>query len=386
MLPLLFCTGGCMSEAKSESSSVSMIVATDIHYLSADLYDEGEAFRKLMSTGDGKYTEGGAQIMQELTETVKREKPDAVLLCGDLTFNGELYSLKETAGYLSEMEEAGSRVFVIPGNHDIEYPVAAMFRAGKAIHTDNISPGDFRSIMAPFGYDEAFSEDEASLSYAAELRDDLWLLTLDANTPEVPGALRSETLGWAGSILKEAEEKNITVITMTHQNVLKQNDLMYQGFVINNHEETAELLKKYHVLLNLSGHSHLQHTAVSGGLTDICTESLSVWPLTYGSLQADPEADTFTYENRSLNILQQESRERFDETVCRMIGPVLAGIDLAEEENQEMRQLACEVNAMYFSGQLTEREAYLNSKAWQNWEMKAGDSFWHAYLKHILEE
>ena len=51
-----------------------------------------------------------------------------------------------------------------------------------------------------------------------------------------------------------------------------------------------------------------------------------------------------------------------------------------------MQQLACEVNAMYFSGQLTEREAYLNSKAWQNWEMKAGDSFWHAYLKHILEE
>ena len=63
-----------MSEAKSESSSVSMIVATDIHYLSADLYDEGEAFRKLLSTGDGKYTEGGAQIMQELTETETQRK------------------------------------------------------------------------------------------------------------------------------------------------------------------------------------------------------------------------------------------------------------------------------------------------------------------------
>lgn len=375
-----------MSGTKSEGSAVSIIAATDIHYLSADLYDEGEAFRKLMSTGDGKYTEGSALIMRELTETVKREKPDAVFLCGDLTFNGELYSLQEIAGYLAEMEEAGSRVFVTAGNHDIEYPMAAMFRAGKAIRTDSISPKDFRRIMAPYGFDEAFAEDEASLSYAAEVREDLWLLALDANTPEEPGSLRSETLAFAEGILKEAEEKNIRVITMTHQNVLKQNDLMYQGFVIGNHEATAALLQKYHVLLNLSGHSHLQHTAVSGGLTDICTESLSVWPLTYGSLQADPAAGTFTYENRSLNILDQESRARFDETVLRMIEPVLDGIDLPEEEKEEMRQLACEVNAMYFAGRLQDRDKYLNSKAWQNWQTEAGDSFWHVYLKQILEE
>ncbi len=385
---MILWTGGCMKEVKktAENNEFTVIAATDIHYLSPDLYDEGEAFQKLMASGDGKYTEGGGMILRELTETVKREKPDAVLLSGDLTFNGELYSLQEIAGFLKEMEDAGSRVFVISGNHDIEYSMAAMFRSEKAIHTDNISTADFSRIMGPFGFDEAFARDETSLSYAAELREDLWLLCLDANMPEQRGSLGAETLAWAETVLKEAQAKDIAVITMTHQNVLKQNELMYQGFVINNHEETAALLQKYHVLVNLSGHSHLQHTAVSGGLTDICTESLSVWPLNYGVLKADPSARTFTYENRSLNILQQESRTRFNETVTRMTQPVLDSLDLSAAAKQEMLELACDVNAMYFSGQPAEAKKYLNSEAWRNWEKEAGDSFWYYYLKQILEE
>ena len=132
---------------------------------------------------------------------------------------------------------------------------------------------------------------------------------------------------------------------MSHQNVLKQNEMMYQGFVMNNHEEVEALLKKYHVFLNLSGHCHLQHVSVSGELSDICTESLTIWPISCGYLLVDPARGTFTYESRSLNILQEESRRRFNETMRRMVMPVLTGNGVPEEKQPAMIRFASEVSA-----------------------------------------
>ena len=362
-----------------------IIVASDMHYLSERLYDGGEAFQKMMAEGDGKYTEGCQMIMEAFVQNVCEEKPDAVLICGDLTFNGELLSLQDMAAFCRRLKEACGKVFVICGNHDIAYGMAAAYRQDQISAAANISAAEFMSLMAPYGYDEAFSRDAFSGSYAAVLRDDLWLLVLDANTTEQPGTIRPETLVWAEAVLKQAEKAAVRVISMSHQNVLKQNEMMYQGFVMNNHEEVEALLKKYHVFLNLSGHCHLQHVSVSGELSDICTESLTIWPISCGYLLVDPARGTFTYESRSLNILQEESRRRFDETLRRMVMPVLTGNGVPEEKQPAMIRFASEVSAQYFAGRNMNKEFYRNSPAWQDWHDWCGGSFWYFYLKLILE-
>ena len=93
----------------SMSVPLSLIIFTDVHYLAENLYDEGEAFQKIIDTNVGKYTEGSQVIMREMTEAVIREKPDAVLICGDLTFNGEKESLIEFSGYLKERYTQSAR-------------------------------------------------------------------------------------------------------------------------------------------------------------------------------------------------------------------------------------------------------------------------------------
>ena len=368
-----------------QAEPLRIIVASDIHYLSERLYDGGEAFQKMMAEGDGKYTEGCQMIMEAFVQNVCEEKPDAVLICGDLTFNGELLSLQDMAAYCRRLKEACGKVFVICGNHDIAYGMAAAYREDQVSAAANISAAEFMSLMAPYGYDDAFSRDAFSGSYAAVLRDDLWLLVLDANTTEQPGTIRPETLIWTEAVLKQAQKAAVRVISMSHQNVLKQNEMMYQGFVMNNHEEVEALLKKYHVFLNLSGHCHLQHVSVSGELSDICTESLTIWPISCGYLLVDPARGTFTYESRSLNILQEESRRRFDETMRRMVMPVLTGNGVPKEKQPVMIRFASEVSAQYFAGRNIDRIFYRNSSAWQDWHDWCGGSFWYFYLKLILE-
>lgn len=367
-----------------DDHALKLLVTADLHYLARNLYDDGMAFRRQMAANVGKYTEGGSMIMQEFCRTAEREKPDAVLICGDLTYNGEKDSLQEIAGFLRIIKDAGIPVFVIPGNHDIDYPDAFRFCGKERVPAEKISTADFRQIMAPFGYADAFSSDACSLSYAAELSSDLRLLALDANTPEEPCRLRSGTLRWAEEILQQAEREGKQIITMSHQNLLLHIPFMNQRFLIHNHQETEALLRKYGVTVHLSGHAHLQHTSDSSGLRDICTESLALWPLQYGILKIDSKGHS-SWENRSLDILQTESRERFDEAVRSMIMPQLQDLPLTEEEKEEMIALASQLNAMMFSGRKAAEEDHALSSAWQNWQKHAGGSFWHAYLKYILE-
>ena len=45
-----------------------------------------------------------------------------------------------------------------------------------------VSGEEFAEIYGEFGFDEALSRDQDSLSYVSRLNDSTWLLMLDANT------------------------------------------------------------------------------------------------------------------------------------------------------------------------------------------------------------
>ena len=55
------------------------------------------------------------------------KQPDALILSGDLTQNGEKVNHEELAKKLRLLESQGVPVVVIPGNHDINHPSAASF-------------------------------------------------------------------------------------------------------------------------------------------------------------------------------------------------------------------------------------------------------------------
>ncbi len=362
-----------------DNKPVSLVVGTDIHYISPELTDHGELFMNMVENADGKLTEYSEEILGTFVEKAAEIRPDAVILCGDLTYNGEMRSLLDLKEELLKLQEDGIRVLVIPGNHDIACPYARRFEKLAFFQTDNISQAQFREIMGCFGYDDALTRDEGSFSYLYALRDDLYLLFLDANTEEAPGSLRTETLIWAEEALKKAKEDGAKVISVTHQNVLAQSDILSAGYTIDNHYAAASMLRKYGVSLNLSGHSHLQHTAAEDGLTDICTGSMAVSPLRYGTILITDNSEA-AYTKQDLGILREEAEARFSGNSREQITAVLAERDIPAEVREKMCEFAMRLNREYFAGDLGDKEDYIGTEEWNWWKTYGNDTFWYVYF------
>ena len=84
-------------------------VVTDLHYLSQDLFDDGEAFSYIEKTAAGKDLRYGKERMEALVEQAKREHPSLLLVSGDLSLNGERQSMVELARYFAKIEEQGTQ-------------------------------------------------------------------------------------------------------------------------------------------------------------------------------------------------------------------------------------------------------------------------------------
>jgi 3',5'-cyclic AMP phosphodiesterase CpdA len=155
---------------------------------------------------------------------------DLLLIPGDLTKDGALSSHLQFAAYLDSIEQQGIRVFVVPGNHDVNSGRAVSYADTSSTKTTQVGPGRFSEIYAAFAYDEALYRDSFSLSYIAEPEQDLWLIGLDACLypddhstayAETGGELRRETIRWLESHLLSEEALRKTKLVVMHHGVLE---------------------------------------------------------------------------------------------------------------------------------------------------------------------
>ena len=96
----------------SASADFRIVVATDPHYISPELTDGGACYARTLSAGDSKFMPYSEEILDAFIEELlsAEEAPDALLLAGDLTFNGAVMSHEALAAKLRPLRAAG-----IPG-------------------------------------------------------------------------------------------------------------------------------------------------------------------------------------------------------------------------------------------------------------------------------
>jgi len=261
-------------------------LVTDTHYIAPSLTDGGEYFHRMVDNGDGKYMYACEEINDAFVARAIKEKPDAIIVSGDLTFNGAYESHVAFAEKLQEIKDAGIQVIAIQGNHDFTEKRAAKFVEDTYELVDSIDATQYLDIYGDFGIDDAIARDETSLSYVAEIRPNLRVLVVDVNTVRgMPGILTSSTLDFAEKQLKKAQDDKAYVIGVTHQNLLEHSELTSYGMMFINNDRLLELYKSYNVLLNLSGHMHIQHIKESeNGFVEIATGALMTAPNYYGKL------------------------------------------------------------------------------------------------------
>lgn len=327
---------------------LTLYVATDIHYLSPALFDGGERFQRMVENADGKLVEKTNEILQKLVDDALQNKPDGVILTGDLTFNGERASLQDIKNILTPLQDANIPVYLIPGNHDIASSSAYKYVENTIEPTQNISSSEFKEIVGQFGYDNAILKDPNSFSYCLKLAEDAWLLAIDVNTEDAPNRIKEETFDFIEKVVEAANKTGASLLTVSHQSLLTHFPNFPDSLIIQNNDRLKEILSKSNHLVHLSGHAHIQHETTANNLTEIITESLSVYPLQYGILEI--EEDSYVYSAKSLDILQDESKDRFY-TVNR--NKLLASLsEIPTDKKEKMIDYAITLNEGLYQGNI----------------------------------
>ena len=116
---------------------VRIAIAADLHYLSPALTDGGQYFTQLITNADGKLMQFSDEIAEALTAGMCAEKPDVLILPGDLTFNGARESHAALIEKLRRISDAGvgalaARAAVLGAGLNVKINAASLKDRAKA--------------------------------------------------------------------------------------------------------------------------------------------------------------------------------------------------------------------------------------------------------------
>ena len=390
------------------------IIASDLHYQSPLMTDFGEAFQNFVRNDDGKVVEYVDSITDAFLAEAAEKQPDALILSGDLTQNGEKVNHEELAKKLRLLESQGVPVVVIPGNHDINHPSAASFEGTEKKKADNINAEEFYSIYREFGYDEAMDRDEKSLSYIYQADERYWLMMLDScqYDPEnkIGGRIRKETLLWMEKWLERAREEQVMVIPVAHHNLLKVSTLYPEDCTLENAVQVIDLLEQYGLPVYISGHLHLQRVKKHGnggpsqaeesyGIYEIVSDSMVIPPCQYGELRWQ-EDGSVQYETCPVDVagwaasqgitdenllnFPQYSGDFLIETVQNQVYGALSAIP--DDRKFHMAKLYGQINSAYCAGTAVNRRDVKENQMYFYWNRYLGTSEWYENLQAMIKD
>jgi predicted phosphodiesterase len=275
---------------------VKMLVFSDPHYFDPSLGTTGAAFEAYLQH-DRKLIAESDAIMRAMVQAVLTENPQVVLVPGDLTKDGELLSHQSVAGYLAQMQTEGRKVFVVPGNHDIQNGSAVSYAGDVATPVAATSAAQFAEIYQNMGFAAAIHRDPDSLSYVAEVVPGLRLLAVDSciygdapGSSAVSGRLLDATTTWIQAQLDEAKQQGSRVIGMMHHGVVEHfggQAQIFPEYLVAERDAVASLFSSGGMGVVFTGHFHandITQGKPSGSVKsifDVETGSAATYPCPY---------------------------------------------------------------------------------------------------------
>lgn len=290
-----------------------VMVIADPHVIPASMVQPGAAADK-MDSSITKMVHLSDTAFGAVIDTALLYRPDLVLIPGDLTKDGERSSHELVAAQLKRLQDAGIKVLVVPGNHDISNPNAYSYTGDQKTKVPNISDADFDNIYAGFMPAAVTARDPESHSYAAEPLRGVTVLGIDGTDGNAgEGSISENTLNWLLTQADAAVEKGNLVIAMCHWHIVEhvdQQTLLLSVSRMTNSEEVAEALAKHHVHLVLTGHFHVNDIATAfygenlqDSIVDISTGSPVTYPCPYRWLEISADRSTVTVATDDIRTL-----------------------------------------------------------------------------------
>lgn len=298
-----------LAAEKPQDMNMRIAVMSDLHYLSPDMIADTEDFEHAFNS-DRKLLKESSSVLREMLERVRADKPDILLVSGDLTKDGEQECHAALAKQLQQLQQdvPGLKIYVINGNHDIRNYNAKNFNTadGKAVPATRTEPEDFKQIY-DFVYSDptviaTFTPAEGNkaggLSYVARPVEGLTVIAMDTcryssdNTSngddehETSGAISADLEKWVIEQTAAAKARGDLVIGLEHHGLVPHFDVqptILPMYLVNGYERIAQEYADAGMSVVFTGHMHAvdiaaMTTAAGNTFYDIETGSALTYP------------------------------------------------------------------------------------------------------------
>ena len=320
-------------------AQTKIAVITDTHVIAPELLINGggTAWQNEVNN-DRKLIDYSQEVFDYLVDKFKTDKPDLLLISGDLTKDGEKVSHQYVVNGLNELKAAGVKVYVIPGNHDIDNGNAKSFNGNSTTLVENINSATFASIYADYGY-TGTERDPNSLSYTCEPITGLVLLGIDSHG----GSLSNATLDWVCQQANKAWKEGKQVIAMMHHPLMPHilmADKLIKTYCIADYERVRNRLADAGVRVILTGHMHISDNAkdwnadMTKDIYDLNTGSVISYPCDYRIMTLSEDLQTLDITTESIPALPSNSnfsataKTRLENSIEKLINDKVETIDL----------------------------------------------------------
>lgn len=271
-----------LAAEKPQDMNLRIAVMSDLHYLSPDMIADTEDFEHAFNS-DRKLLKESSSVLREMLERVRADKPDILLVSGDLTKDGEQECHAALAKQLQQLQQdiPGLKIYVINGNHDIRNYNAKNFNTpdGKAVPATRTHPEDFKRIY-DFVYSDptviatftpAAGNEAGSLSYVARPVEGLTVIAMDTcryssdNTSngddehETSGAISADLEKWVIEQTAAAKARGDLVIGLEHHGLVPHFDVeptILPMYLVNGYERIAQEYADAGMSAVFTGHMH----------------------------------------------------------------------------------------------------------------------------------
>lgn len=350
-----------------------LAVISDVHLMSPLLLQkEGKAFYDYIAS-DRKMLIESPELLDSVSSHLLAFQPQVVFIAGDLTKDGERVSHELLVDrYLKPLEAQGIRVFVVPGNHDVNNPHAKIYDGDNTRRTTTISANDFTHIYYEYGYGEALATDTNSLSYVVQLDDKTRLIAVDACRYEdndfdkdicvTAGRIKPQTMNFIKTQADKAHKLGMDVLMMMHHGIVSHfdwQDKIMKEYLVEGWKKEARQLAKMGIKVCFTGHFHAQDISQKYGITDIETGSTVSYPHPYRLIDVDTDKGTLQIRSEKVESLTsmkdsgetlQQKSERFDTSALSSVMETLVPKKVPAEVKTECADVLGEAYAMHLAG------------------------------------
>ncbi|MGN0521067.1 MAG: metallophosphoesterase family protein [Eubacterium sp.] len=316
------------------SKPFSFFLVTDPHYFELSLGGEGKAYEERSRTDQKCVAETGAIIDAGFKKIADDKETDVILIPGDLVYRGEQASHEGFIKKLEYLEENGKTIYLITARHDYaENPCG--FIGDKCVPVEGTPRENLRSMYHHYGFDQAISEHEKSMSYVVQLTDKIRLLALncDGDCKDFKG-IWDDQMDWALEQIKDAHDSGSYIFAMTHYPLLPFSPVMNMigDAKLTDWEKVANKLADAGLDLIFTGHMHAQavtdYTTKNGNtITDVQTGCFVGCPCAYRRVTFNDnnsiDIKSYTIEDFDWDKGSMTAQEYFQWRFDRMITDII---------------------------------------------------------------